>query len=451
MSSTSFMNGTGALSLEEQEAIAKERKRFAHDIKACLDACSAEETKRRLQRSQDETGRPVPVPRSNTVSTYSASGYAFDPGYSCFAPLLMELHRFLPDARAKRPWCRTCPHHATILAELGFAFLQDGVSTDGERQQALEVFGVIVRNWAPDSAEEQLDRWTWVIRALLTPDRQLRTRGLSLLAAFFGQDVSLPRGPEQPTSALAVEALAMELLSLVHAVETAGYGGEQHLAQVNDCMLDLAEGSIISLDPESLAKVLDAEIADELEGRTSGAEKEMIWMGVSKAIGHDPQLARWLLRDGGAVLKRFLPPPLLHATPPIILHLRTRSTISLLSSLATVLRSDESLNRDVWRIAAELVFPDLEELPDARDDVTKMVGIFLVQLELVHQAATGVNVRQNDPFLDDEHGARMAPSTGHRELLATFLKQEAWREGTEAGVKELVGFIIVARLTISCK
>jgi hypothetical protein len=65
----------------------------------------------------------------------------------------MRLHLYLPDARAKRVWSRTCPHHAAILAELGVTFLQDGVSTDAERIQALEVFGTVVRNWATDSAD----------------------------------------------------------------------------------------------------------------------------------------------------------------------------------------------------------------------------------------------------------------------------------------------------------
>jgi hypothetical protein len=38
------------LSVEEQEEVARERRRFARDVKACLDACATEETRRRLQR-----------------------------------------------------------------------------------------------------------------------------------------------------------------------------------------------------------------------------------------------------------------------------------------------------------------------------------------------------------------------------------------------------------------
>jgi hypothetical protein len=176
------------LSSEEREEASRQRRRFARDIKVCLDACSIDESARRLNRiappkaqpdlipndmmppksaqparpgaaplktgtkgwsfthnqAQHNHGAPAPAPPQHQMEQSTTSTYA---------PLLMRLHLYLPDARAKRVWSRTCPHHAAILAELGVTFLQDGVSTDAERIQALEVFGTVVRNWATDSAD----------------------------------------------------------------------------------------------------------------------------------------------------------------------------------------------------------------------------------------------------------------------------------------------------------
>jgi len=149
-----YSEDLGGMSREEQEDIARERRKFARDLRTCLDACSAEESLRRLWRSSHpESGKSGNhhVSPSNPASINQQ--FRFDPNFSAFAPLLTELHKNLPASRAKKPWSRTCPHHDAILAELGVSFLSDGISSNGERQQALEVFGVIVKNWAADTAD----------------------------------------------------------------------------------------------------------------------------------------------------------------------------------------------------------------------------------------------------------------------------------------------------------
>ena len=460
----SFSNGD--LSAEEQEIIARQRRRFAHDVRVCLDACAAEESKRRLQRASQkgDAGSTraersgVTMPRTTMHgSAYASPRYAFDPEYSCFAPLLMELHRHLPDARAKRAWSRTCPHHGEILADLGFTFLQDDMSTDGERHQALEIFGVIVRNWAPENADEELHRWTWLVRALKTPDRQLRSRGLSLLSQFLRNDPELPQGPKRPSSATALLTLADDLLALLNAVENAGYGGEEHLGQIKVFLVQLAAGAIIKISPETILALLGPNIGDELDTRSGGVEKEVIWMALVRSMGHNRTIADWCLSHRGAALKvggaldeshevvltyaqRFLPPPILHATPPVILYLRAQASVILLSSLVKLLRQDNSLpGVDTWSIAQQFILPELDILPDPSGTLAKHLGTFLLRLELCEQQMRLDRMGStdpNDPFSSGDDF--LTPSTDHRDWLAKNLSAQHWKAGLEIAAKTLV-------------
>ena len=295
----------GDLPVEEREEIARERRKFARDIKTCLDACALEESRRRLIRLSAPTGQRIPDPKNVAASVHSSQNtiqrITFDPDFSAYAPLLTMLHRHLPSARAKKMWSRTCPHHAAILAELGVAFIQDSVSTDGERQQALELFGVVVKNWASDSADEELSRWLWLCQALVTDDRQLRTRGLTLLASFLNSDPSLPRGPERPCSTLAFRSLTEALLKLLCATETASHVLDEHSTAVRGFLNDLREGDILDLDLASLSEVLGP--FQEIFESQIGLERELSWLSLGHALGCDPALATWLLSFDGRILK----------------------------------------------------------------------------------------------------------------------------------------------------
>ena len=310
-STMGFVPELGGLSREEQDEIARERRKFARDVKACLDACALEETRRRLQRGNDMANDP----KSASLSTHkqtagsvhsgqllSAQRYNFDPDFSSFAPLLMELHRHLPAARAKRLWSRTCPHHAAILAELGVSFLSDGASTNGERQQALEVFGVVVRNWASDSADEELDRWLWLCGALLIPDRQLRNRGLPLLASFLHADPELPSAHDRPHTAVAFQAIVVSLLRLVHSLESAGNGFEEHHEALVTLLAEVVEGEILDIEVDSLKELIRGD-ADDLGGQaTGGLEKEILWLAVGRCLSSGAEMADWLIASEGKVL-----------------------------------------------------------------------------------------------------------------------------------------------------
>jgi hypothetical protein len=294
----------GQLSVEEKEEITRERRKFARDIRACLDACALDESRRRLWRLASDGREPAQDPKnvapSVHASQHTAQRFSFDPEFSAFAPLLTELHRHLPAARARKPWSRTCPHHAAILAELGVAFLPISANTQGERQQALEVFGAVVRNWAPDDEEEELDRWLWLCRALLVDDRQIRNRGLPLLASFLHADTTLPRSPQRPQAALAFRNLAGALLELLHSVETSSVRSSEHLTMVGGFLVDLTEGDILEVDQTSLADFLRLDGLSESHG---GLARELSWMAVGRVFGQRPGLAAWLLQADGEKLK----------------------------------------------------------------------------------------------------------------------------------------------------
>ncbi|WVW80039.1 hypothetical protein I302_102012 [Kwoniella bestiolae CBS 10118] len=441
------------LSKEEKESITRERRKFARDVKVCLDACCLEESKRRLTRiGYDNNGKSTTTYNAETKSSgmsmhhngsvHTSSHmqkFTFDPEFSAFAPLLMELHKHLPSARSKKPWSRTCPHHSAILAELGSAFLQDSTSTDGERQQALEVFGVIVKNWASDNADEELERWLWLSRALLGNDRQVRNRGLALLNRFLHPDASLPKGLDRPRSALAFLSLACALIQLLHAIEMSGYGNEDHLQMVNGFLADLSEGDIIDLEETSLVELLGSL---ELGGSLGGVDKELVWMAVGMIIGTQPSMAPWLLIEKGQVLQRFYPPPLLHATPPIILNLRSRSFSLFFTSFTSLISAslDVPLATRLWRSARDMLIPEVEHLPDEDGSLAVSLAAFLFELELQGHKLQPSKVEEADPFrisMEPKKDVK-AGVTEHRDLFAEYSSQKEWKAHFEVAAKQVI-------------
>jgi hypothetical protein len=300
----------GDLSVERRDEIARERRRFARDVKTCLDACSAEESKRRLTRlgqsaggSDAKTGRHGHAAEGSGTSVHGSQIHpqrnALDNEFYAFAPLLTELHRHMPAARAKQAWSRTCPHHAAILAELSAAFLDDNITTAGERQQALEVFGTVVRNWGPDNAEEELSRWTWLCHVLLWDDRQLRDRGLTLLDSLL-QYSSLDHGHDiKQHSPAAFVNLSVALIRLHHALDTS-HRQEKHIDLVLDLIRKLIDGNLIRLEGTAVAEWAGNEPA--LGGH--GVEcRELFWVAVGTAVGTEVKLAEWLLSPNTTYLQ----------------------------------------------------------------------------------------------------------------------------------------------------
>lgn len=295
----------GGLSLEQREEIARERRRFARDLKGCLDTCAAEESRRRLERlGKGPSGGAAADGR--VLSSLHGSQQAgpsrppFDTGFYAFAPLLTELHRHMPDARAKKPWSRTCPHHAAILAELRTAFLDDSVSTDGERQQALEVYGTVVRNWSAENPGEELSRWLWLCHVLMWDDKQIRDRGLGLLANLLKAEETVTDRLNRPDSALAIQNLAAALVRLLQALESSRVVNQGHVDTVSDFLSILGDGQIIDLDETTVGDLIDEY---EFHGSQGGICRELVWTGASIALGTDVAVANWLLRDGAINLK----------------------------------------------------------------------------------------------------------------------------------------------------
>lgn len=303
----------GGLSLEEREEIARERRRFARDIKGCLDSCASEESRRRLTRlgKMGESSKATAHP-GGSASVHGAQRPQYDNDFYAFAPLLTELHRHMPAARARKPWSRTCPHHAAILAELSTAFLNDAVSTDGERQQALEVFGTVVRTWSAENPEEELSRWIWLCKALIWDDRALRDRGLALLDSLLQTDGPSFNAFNRPYSALSIQAFAVGLIHLLRALETSRIVSERHVDQVYAILSGLGEGQIIDLDETTVGDLIDEY---EFHGSQGGVCREMVWAAAGVAVGRNPEVADWLLRDDAVNLKVRALPSSCHREP----------------------------------------------------------------------------------------------------------------------------------------
>lgn len=384
---------------EEREEASRQRRRFARDIKACLDACSAEESRRRLRRLAAAGGHLRSLAPSSTkpksthqsahgynhkaMSTHSsafhlpagAAGAAGDE-LSAFGPLLIELHKFVHDARAKRLWSRTCPHHAAILAELGTTFLPDSASTDGERAQTLEVFRTIINNWSTDGEDDELDRWLWLCRAMLIDDRALRNRGLALLSQLLRKHVDIPESLVRPDSALDFESVAIALLTLLHALESAPYASDQQQSAVWDLLADLSTGDIIKVDPDSLLDLLNDMDIDTARH----IETELLWLAAAKVIATDTHVGAWMLDRDATVLKRFAPPPVLPGMPGAVRRLRVLSSNKFFASFAALVRNVD--DEDVVSAVARMARGIYEEAVDLRDHDGVVTGYASLLLAL---------------------------------------------------------------------
>lgn len=411
----------GAMTQEEKEEASRQRRRFGREIKKCLDACSAEESRRRLKRLSQASGNREPVSVPSSVKSpfsmhYSTHGHAdtkknihplpsvstsATEELSAFAPLLTELHGHLPDARAKRIWSLTCPHHSAILAELGSTFLPDSSNTDGDRAQALEVFGTLVRNWQSDNADEELDRWLWLCRAMIVSDRALRDRGFKLLHSMLRQDGSLPTSMERPQSAPEFESLALALFSLLHALEDATYLSTQHQEIVLRLIHDLKAGVIIKIQHTSLSEWMDDQ---EMPDTTHGVEEEMLWMAAARAISTNHNLAGWLLDRQAAVLKQFAPPPPLPGMPELLRRLRMVTIQHFL--LAFVGLTEEPQEYDILFAImglSEVMYQDSEGLPGAQK-ATIIYTTLLLRLRLQSSSSTSVaEPAMNDDLISNSH------------------------------------------------
>jgi hypothetical protein len=296
----------GELSVEQRDEIARERRRFARDVKACLDACSAEESRRRLTRLAKPSGNGDVKGGKHGGQDLDGSGTSMhgsqlhpqrlthDNDFYAFAPLLTELHRHMPAARAKKPWSRTCPHHAAILAELSSAFLDDDITTAGERQQALEVFGTVVRYWVSDNAEEEVSRWTWLCHVLLWDDRQLRDRGLALLDELLRDKAMNGANEDRTHSATAFTNVAVALMRLLHAVETSSNPQIKHVELVSDLVRRLKEGRMVDIDQSTIPNFIGFPTVDHHTDQ-GAISRELVWMAMGMAAGTDVSLTEWLV------------------------------------------------------------------------------------------------------------------------------------------------------------
>lgn len=461
----------GELSVEQRDEIARERRRFARDIKACLDGCSAEESRRRLTRlskptggGDNRTGRHGGNNAEKSGSSVHGSQLhpqrpTHDNDFYAFAPLLTELHRHMPAARAKKPWSRTCPHHAAILAELGAAFLDDNITTAGERQQALEVFGTVVRYWGPDNAEEELSRWTWLCHVLIWEDRQLRDRGLALLDELLRAKAMNGANEDRTHSATAFVNISVALIRLLHALETSSNRQDKHVDVVLNLIRRLKEGSMVGIDESTIPDLIGIS-STKYHTDQSIISTELYWLATGAAAGTDISVTEWLVRAKGSNLQvspvtsvetewsltsqRFMPPPILHGAPPLVLQIRSHSLSTFLKSFASLLdRVSPAQSNDIWQTARQLLEPELT-LVTITDDLCFQWANLVLAFELVQYGDYDDmdDAQSEDPFRMTvptvEPGRPV--SKAYREVLARYWQMGGqWQEGLKRAAQIQVG------------
>jgi hypothetical protein len=143
---------TAPMTAQEEEE-ARERRGFSRAVKTCLESCGKEDSRRRLDSLKSRDRLPSQPSSKRQSSLPSRSGHAPGPAYSAqdlpsFAPLLTTLHGYVSAAKSRRPWAITLPWHSEVLNELSTAFLDDSDDSGGQLM-AVEIFGVVVKTWAP--------------------------------------------------------------------------------------------------------------------------------------------------------------------------------------------------------------------------------------------------------------------------------------------------------------
>lgn len=136
---------------------------------------------------------------------------------------------------------------------------------------------------------------------MLVDDKQLRQRGLTLLAQVLRGDPSLPESLIRPMTADDFESVAIGLLRLLHALESSRHPSVEQQDIVNGLLADLSQGGIIRVNAATVAEMSPSEIYEDTHIDTF--ERELLWMAAGRALAVDQGIASWLLFGDGMVLK----------------------------------------------------------------------------------------------------------------------------------------------------
>lgn len=229
-----------------------------------------------------------------------------------------------------------------------------------------------------------------------------------MLSKTLHRDPSLPESLQHPQSANDFEPLAIGLLELLHALERSSAPNKEQQELVTSFVHELTTGSIINVQQDSLG-----ELVGDLDSTTAsdGIERELMWLAAGRGIAANPELAAWLLDRHAEELKRYAPPPILHATPPVVLKIRVIAATQFFSSFSTLIRTtdDEHLVESVKRMAEDL-YIDSSALPDDNGAITSGYATVLIDLLLRHHAGSQYEAPPvfSDPFAST---ATRLPST----------------------------------------
>jgi hypothetical protein len=130
-----------------------------------------------------------------------------------------------------------------------------------------------------------------------------------------------------------------------------------------------------------------------------------------------------------------MPPPLLHATPPVVLNLRALSHTYALSSLGNLIGSAEpDILRQIWDTISHLM-GEIDHLPSSgpATDVQLARSLLLLELRLHDAEAPAEGV---DPFHLASTNADLPRE--HRPLLEQLLRSERRKVGVLTAAKTVV-------------
>lgn len=138
----------------------------------------------------------------------------------------------------------------------------------------------------------------------------------------------------------------------------------------------------------------------------------------------------------------FAPPPVLHATPPIILQLRALSTSTFFSSVSCVLRGcpPPSMSSQIWQVAETRLIPHVEHLPDPNGDLSTRMATMLLDFELAFQTHSTTFESEGvlDPFGISKLSKAGEMPALHRSCVLKLNGEAGWKEAITIAARLLV-------------
>jgi len=133
----------------------------------------------------------------------------------------------------------------------------------------------------------------------------------------------------------------------------------------------------------------------------------------------------------------FSPPPLLHGTPPLVLHLRSRAISTFLKSFASSVKTYSPSQRDlIWRATRRMLEPELT-LVTTTDELCYQWANFVLSFEI---SQSGYHEAEDVEQSEDPFRITVAPAESFRAISIAYREAlvRYWQLGGpwEIGLKQ---------------